>query len=327
MKVYVTGATGFIGTHLMHLMAQTDHELTCLVRETSDVSTLRLLGIPTVVGDVTDRASLERSIPGHDALINLANVYDFWVPDKRVYHEVNVEGTRNVLETALAADVAKVVHVSTFVIYGKPVECPFDEECEPGPVRFSEYAQSKYEGDFVAWELYEQKRLPLVLIYPGAVVGPGDPKPTGRYIANFINGRLPVTVFGESRMSFVHVRDVAKAILLALEKEGNIGEKYLVAPGAISFDEINAMISEITGVPVPKIPLPDFMVMLNARLLTALADITKKPPWRGMSVDQMRTMMEGGQVATSKVERELGLTYTPIRTAIDEAIASYQTSP
>ena len=85
MKVFVTGATGFIGTHLARRMAQMDHELTCLVRKTSDVSTLRALDIPTATGDVTDRASLVRSMPGHDAVINLANVYDFWLPDKRVY--------------------------------------------------------------------------------------------------------------------------------------------------------------------------------------------------------------------------------------------------
>ena len=91
MKVFVTGATGFIGTHLAKRMAQTDHELTCLVRETSDVSTLRALNIPTIIGDVTHRASLVRSMLGYDAVINLANVYDFWVPDKRVYQDVNVE--------------------------------------------------------------------------------------------------------------------------------------------------------------------------------------------------------------------------------------------
>lgn len=85
MKVFVTGTTGFIRAHLARRMAQTDHELTCLVRKTSDVSTLRALKILTVIGDVTDRASLARSMPGHDAVINLANAYAFWVPDKRVY--------------------------------------------------------------------------------------------------------------------------------------------------------------------------------------------------------------------------------------------------
>ena len=324
MKVFITGATGFIGTHLARRMAQTDHEFTCMVRETSNVSTLRALKIPTVIGDVTDRASLARSMPGHDAVINLANVYAFWVPDKRVYQDVNVEGTRNVMETALMSSVAKVVHVSTSLIYGKPVECPFTEDCEPGPVRFSAYAQTKYEGDQIAWELYKQQGLPLVAIYPSGVLGPDDHKASGRYIENLANGRLPVTVFNESALTFVHVRDVAEAILCALEKEGNIGEKYLVGARAITFNETNSIISEITGTSVPRIQLPDAMVMLNARLLTAIADVTKRPPLWDMSLDQMRTMKEGFQFDGSKAERELGFTYTPLRTAYEEAIASYQ---
>ncbi|MGC9523449.1 MAG: NAD-dependent epimerase/dehydratase family protein [Anaerolineae bacterium] len=324
MKVFITGGTGFIGTHLVRLMAQTDHELTCLVRATSDVSTLRDLGIPMALGDVTDRASLERTMPGHDALIHLANVYDFWVPDKSIYRNVNVEGTRNVMEVALAEDVAKVIHVSTCVIYGKPAACPFDETCEPGPIRFSEYAQSKYEGTEIAWHLYEEQSLPLVVIYPGAVLGPNDDKATGRYINNLANGQLPMTVFTQSVLTFVHVKDIAEAILRALEKEGNIGEKYLIGAEALSFAEANAMVSDVSGAPIPKFQLPSIVVMLAARVLTAVADLTKRPPLWDMSLDQMRTIKEGSRFDGSKAERELGLTYTPVHTAIQEALASHR---
>jgi len=324
MKTFITGATGFIGTHLAERLAPTEHELCYLVRKTSDVSRLRKLGVTLITGDVTDKDSLLDGMKGCDWVINLANVYSFWEPNRQVYTDVNVGGTRNVMEAALETGVAKVVHMTTSVVYGKPAGDPFTEESAVGPIRFSEYAQTKYAGTLAAWELYEKKGLPLVMIYPGAVVGPDDPKPTGQYIMDLINRRLPAAVFQDSVLTFVHVRDVAEAIVRALEKGDNIGEKYLVGKHQLSFRELNQMISEVSGVPLPKIRLPDSLVMLNAALLTWLADLTKKPPMWGMSKDQMRTMKEGLRFDGRKAERELGITYTPIHVAIEEAIASYR---
>lgn len=324
MKVFITGATGFIGTHLVERLAQTEHELYCLVRKTSHMSRLEELGVTLITGDVTDKASLLEGMRGCDWVINLANIYSFWEPNKQIYTDVNVEGTRNVMEAAWETGVSKVVHVSTSVVYGKPADDPFTEESAIGPVRFSEYARTKYAGTLTAWELYEKNGLPLVMIYPGAVVGPGDPKPSGQYIMDLIHRRLPTTVFHDSILTFVHVRDVAEAIVRALEKEDNIGEKYLVGKHQLSFREVNEMISEISGVPLPKIRLPDSLVMINAALLTWLADLTRKPPMWAMSTDQMSTMKEGLRFDGSKAERELGITYTPIRVALEEAIASYR---
>jgi len=248
----------------------------------------------------------------------------FWEPDKQIYTKVNVEGTRNVMECALEIGISKVVHVSTVAVFGKPVDCPYVEESPVGPVRFSEYARTKYAGDLIAWELYEKKGLPLVMVYPGGVLGPGDPKATGQYIKDLIHRRLPARVFEDSIITCVHVRDVAEVIVRALEKGNNIGEKYLVCKEQLSFKEINEMVREISGVPLPKIHLSDFLVMINAALLTWWADIIKKPPLWGMSKDQIRSMKEGFRTDGSKAERELGIIYTPIRVALEEAIASFQ---
>ena len=324
MKIFITGATGFIGTHLVNRLAQTEHELVCLVRKTSNVSQLEKLNLTLIRGDVTDKNSLLEGMRGCQWVINLANIYTFWEPDKRVYTDVNIGGTRNVMECALELGVSKVVHVSTGGIYGKPADCPFCEESEVGPVRFSEYFRTKYEGDLIAWDMYEKKGLPLVMVYPGGVLGPGDPKPSGQYIKDLIFRRLPARVFEDSILTWVHVRDVAEVILRAAEKENNIGEKYLAAKHQLSLGEMNQMVSEISGVALPRFRLPDFMVKANATLLTFLSDITKKPPMWGMAKDQIRTMKEGFVIDGSKAERELGITYTPVRVAIEEAIASYR---
>lgn len=323
MRVFVTGATGFIGSHTAERLARAGHELICLVRSTSDTGRLKQLSATLTLGDITDRGSLLEGMRGCDWVVNVAAAYSFWLPRKRTYAEVNVGGARNVMECALETGVSKVVHVSTVAIYGKPAERPFNEDSEPGPVRFSEYARTKYEGDLIAWELCKTKGLPLVMVYPGGVLGPDDPKPAGEYIQNLIDGRLPATLLEDALFPWVHVGDVAEVIVRAAEKEGNIGEKYLAVGQNLTFGQINQMISEISGVPLPKLKMPDSLAMANAMLLTLFADIIKKPPLWGMASDQIRTMKEGGDVNGSKAERELGITYTPIRVALEEAIASF----
>jgi len=297
--------------------------LRCLARKTSDTSALKEVGAEIITGDLTDKESLREGMKGCDWVINIAAVYKFWVPDKRIYRDINVTGTQNVMECALEAGVAKVVHVSTGGIYGKPRDYPFSEESPVGPVRFSEYFQTKYEGDLIAWEVHKSKGLPLVMIYPCAVLGAGDPKTTGQYIKDILYRRMPATVLHDSILTWVYVKDVAEAIVRAAEKENNSGEKYLIGKHQLSIKEINNLISEISGVPLPKLSLPDFIVSLNAKFLTILANLIKKPPLWGMSVDQIKTMKEGFVVDGSKAERELGIRYTPVREALKEAVASF----
>jgi dihydroflavonol-4-reductase len=296
----------------------------CLVRKTSRVDELKELGVTLVEGDVTDKESLLKGMKGCQWVVNLANIYSFWEPDKNRYSQVNINGTRNVMESALENGISKIMHVSSLVIWGKPIACPFNEDTPVGPIRFSEYARTKYAGDLIAWEFYEKRKLPLVMLYLGAVLGPGDPKATGQYFKNYIDGKIPARMFVNSVMTYVHVKDVAEAIVKALEQENNTGEKYLIGKYRETFGNITKMLSEVSNVPLPKMALPPSVTMVMASLVTCMANISKKPPWLGMSIDQMRTMKEGSQFDGSKSEEELGITYTPIRTAIEEAIASYR---
>lgn len=324
MKIFITGATGFIGMHLVNRLARTKHKIYCLVWGTSQVDTLKELGAEVIEGDVTNRASIIKGMSGCDWVVHLANIYSFWEPHKRLYSKVNVEGTQNLMECALVTKVTKVIHISTSLIYGKPADQPFTEESAVGPIRFSMYAQSKYEGDLIIWEMLEKKGLPVVVIYPAGVLGPGNPKASGLYIRDLIHRRLPATVFHDSTLTWVHVRDVAEGILRALEKDNNIGEKYLLGAETLSMQQFNELIRDISGIPLPRLHMPDTLVMLNAALLTWIANLTKKPPMWGMAADAMRMIKEGIHFDGSKAERELGLTYTPIREAIEEEVSSYK---
>ncbi len=322
MKIFITGGTGFIGRHTVELLAQGNHKLTLLVRKTSDTTFLKNQNVSMVVGDITDKQPLLEGMKDCDSIINIAGHYTFWEPDKKIYSEINIKGTQNVLECALKTGIKKVVHISTAGIYGKPKEEPFTEESSVGPVQYSEYFRTKYEGERIAWNLSEKKGLPLVVIYPVCVLGAGDTKASGRYIQDLINRKLPATVFKNRIFSFVYVKDLAQAIVNALEKDNNIGEKYLVGNYRYKWGEINKMISEISGVPLPMFSLPDSVTMMNAFFLTGLANLIKKPPLWGMAIDQMKVMRVGFSVDGSKAERELGIKYTPIHLALQEAIDS-----
>jgi dihydroflavonol-4-reductase len=322
LKLLITGATGFIGRHLVRRLGGTGHDVRCLVRRASDVPDMRTLGASPSIGDVTNRSSLNEGLTGRDCVVNLANVYSMWEPDKSIYETVNVTGTRNVLECALACGISKIVHVSTAGVYGKPAEVPFNEESQAGPQRFSEYTRTKYEGERAAREFCRSHNLPLVVISPGAVIGPGDTKPTGKYIEDLIAGRMPVTVYRDVVMTYVHVRDVAEAILLATESAGAAGETYLIGKHQLSFGGYNELVGEVSGAPLPKINLPDAVVRVSAAILTALSDITKRPPPWGICVDQANMARVGFRFDGSKAERDLGLRYTPIRDTIEETVAS-----
>lgn len=319
MRVFVTGATGFIGTEFVRRLASTPHEVRCLARPQSRVSAIEALGATAVRGDVTDPASIARGVEGCDWVVHLANVYEFWLADRTAFDRVNIEGTRHVMEAALAAGVSKAVHVSSVVAYGDATGT-VTERTAFGPRAHGDYGRTKRAAEQLALDYFTTHRLPVVIIAPGAVLGAGDPKATGRYVADLVRGRVPAQLWPDAPFPFVHVRDVAEAILLALEKDGNAGEKYLVVGETSSFGALNRMAAEIAGVRPPRFTMPGPLAMTGARAATAVSTVTGTPPLMGMAIEMFRMMRHGLAVDGSKAARELGLVYTPLRTAIEDEI-------
>lgn len=320
MRILITGGTGFIGKRVVSRLKGSGHQIRCLARRTSEVGPLTAAGAEIVVGDVTDKASVTAAMTGCQRVINLANLFELWIPDRSQYHAVNVEGTRNVLEAALAAGVDKVVHISTMAVYGDAA-WPISERSELGPHCASEYARTKREGDEVAWALHREKGLPLVVVMPAAVAGGGDPKATGRYLRRLARGHMPAQILTSHVFPFVYVGDVAEAVVRALEKPGNIGEKYLVSGESMTFGQLNHVVAELSGRHLPLLTFPDWLTVASARACTALADVVGTPPLLDLAFDQVAMMKQGFQIDGTRAARELGFTYTPIREAVREAIA------
>jgi dihydroflavonol-4-reductase len=321
MKIFITGGTGFIGKTLVKSLANTDHELVCLARKTSDTRTLKAAGVKVVTGDVMDKESLKRGMRGCDWVVHLASNFEFWLPNRKIYQEVNIQGIRNLMESVLEEEITKVVHISTIAVYGN-ANWPITEGSEYGQACASEYAQTKRKGDEIAWKMVAEQGLPLVVVYPGAVVGSDDPKACGRYIKNFARHRMPAQVLVDAPFCWVYVEDVCQAIVKALLLEGNIGEKYFVSAANMTFGEVNKIVCDIAGVSLPALRLPDSLTVISARLLTAISDLIKSPPLLDLAVDQVALMKQGFRVDASKAERELGIHYTPIRNAFEAAVVS-----
>lgn len=302
MRIFVTGATGFIGAHVAWRLLASGYQLHCLVRETSNTINIKKMGVVLHVGDIRDKLSIIEGMNGCEAVVNLAANVSFRQPDKRIYTEVNVVGTRNVMEAALETGISKIIHVGSAAIYGEPIDCPFREDSPVGPHRQSEYTRTKYAGDQVIWDIYNQHGLPLVVVYPGCVVGPDDPNITEQLIMDYIRLKLSEGVPSEGYVTVVHVADVAEAIVRALEKNDNIGEKYLIGKHHLSYQDLNRLLQESCGVELLEAPLPHCVVWITAAFLAGT-----------------RMVFDG-----SKAERELGLAYTPLSTAINDTMFAHK---
>lgn len=318
--VLVTGATGFVGGAVVRHLRERGSPVRAFVRDEARAAGLSWLRSPVAVcvGDILDPASLRQAMDGCCLVLNCAGLNSFWEPDKRAYERINVEGTRTVMTAALEAGVPKVVHVSTVMAYGFPERMPFSADSPVGP-HMSGYARSKHSGDEAAWELHRLRGLPLVVVSLAAVVGRGDPKAVMQ-IRSFVEGRVPVMIGTPNLFTYVDIDDAAEAIVRAGLAAGNVGSRYLVGAHRLTTEQYFGIISEVSGVPLPRLRMGRTAAMALARLLTAWAWVTGRPPL--MPLDLMRTVFHGSLLFDGETAAaQLGLEYAPIGKTLAEAVA------
>ncbi len=321
MNIFLTGATGFIGRYTARRLAAGGHSVTCLVRNAARLDGVAALpGVRVVTGDLSDRRALAAAMRGCECAINLAGQYAMWHPDPASFTRANVDGLRNLLDAAVESGVGKFVHVSTVAVYGKPADRPFTEDSAPGPRLFSAYARSKAAGEALAWQACREQGLPLVVVYPGICLGAGDDRASGQYIRLVLFRRTPSTIFHHSPATYLHVCDAAEGIARAAEKPGNAGEKYLLGRETLTGRQYADLIRACGGMRLPPFRLPDPVVLAASYLFTGLSALTRRPPLWTLSVDAGWTLYHGFCFDGSKAERELGLRYTPVRQAMQEAV-------
>jgi dihydroflavonol-4-reductase len=322
MKVFVTGATGFIGASLARELLRDGYEVRALARPASDRSNLKGLDLEICEGDLRDSDSLHRGLKGCEILFHAAADYRLWTRNPDQMYEINVGGTRNILEAALDHGLSRVVYTSSVGTLGNPGNgLPGDEET---PVTLGDmvghYKKSKFLAEREA-ESFLKKGLPLVIVNPSTPVGALDikPTPTGRIIVDFLNRKMPAYL--DTGLNIIDVVDCARGHILAA-REGRIGEKYILGNENLTLQRIFAMLGEITGLAAPRVRLPYTPILLAAYVNEAISRLTGKEPLIPLAGVQMaRKFMF---FDPSKAVRELGLPQRPVVESLRTAVAWFR---
>jgi len=322
VKALVTGASGFVGAALARTLLAAGWQVRALVRAGSDRRNLQALTLETVIGDLTDPPSLRRAVEGCDAVFHAAADYRLWVPNPQSMYYVNVDGTRNLLDAAHRAGVARIVYTSSVACVGLPADG--GPGTEQTPVSLADmvghYKRSKFLAEQVALEA-AARGVPVVIVNPAAPVGPRDlkPTPTGQMVLDAALGRTPAYV--DTGLNVVHVDDVAVGHVLAFH-HGRVGERYILGGENLPLRTILVEITGLAGRAPPRLRLPHSVVLPIAYVAEGLARLRGKPT--RVTVDSVRMARKRMYFSSEKAERELGYRFRPARLAFEDALGWFR---
>jgi dihydroflavonol-4-reductase len=318
MKALVTGASGFVGGAVVRTLVQAGIDVRVLSRPSSDPQNYAQLNVESVEGELRERNSLRRALTGCRQLYHIAAHYALWAKDPSIFYDVNVTGTRTLLEIARDVGIERIVYCSTIGAIGLPPGGGLGTEATPVSLdqMAGHYKRSKYLAEQEVLKL-AREGLPVVIVNPSAPVGIGDvrPTPTGQVIVDFMKGRMPAYI--ETGMNIVDVDDVAAGHLLAMQK-GRTGERYILGNKNLMLREVFEILSRLTGVKAPSIKLPRLAILPLAYLNEWMSNLTGQPP---------RIPLEGVKMAKYKMHydcrkaiKELGIPQTPPEVALEKAV-------
>jgi dihydroflavonol-4-reductase len=324
LKAFVTGATGFLGSHVARVLAEQGAELRLLVRPTSDLRNLGGLNAERVVGDLRDPASIEKAVSGCDVVFHVAADYRLWVRDPAEMYRSNVEGTRALLEAARKQGVRRVVYTSSVATMGfmsglRSKNGPVADEESPVSLAgmIGHYKRSKFMAEQVAVKA-AKSGVDVVIVNPTTPIGERDikPTPTGRIVVDFLKRKFPAYV--ETGLNLVDATECARGHVQALEK-GRSGERYILGGENLSLKQILDRLAEITGLKSPTVKLPYFFAlatgvvdeMVTGRLL-------RREP--RATIDAVRMGRKMMFVSSVKAERELGWRTVPVDGALRRSV-------
>jgi nucleoside-diphosphate-sugar epimerase len=248
MRYFLTGATGFLGGVLARQLREAGHEVHAVIRSPQKASELKSLGVKLFQGDVTDKDSMREAMQGVDGVFHLAAWYKIGAKDKSDAERVNVQGTRNVLELMKELRIPKGVYTSTLAVNSDTHGELKNESYHFSGTHLTEYDRTKAAAHDVAKQFIAEG-LPLVIVMPGAIYGPGDTSALRRSFLDYLQGKLPMLP-NKAGVCWAHVEDAAQGHILAMER-GVIGETYIIAGEPCTYQEAFQIASHITGKSAP----------------------------------------------------------------------------
>ena len=324
MKALVTGATGFLGSHVARVLAEQGAELRLLVRPTSDLRNISDLNADRVVGDLRDAASIEKALSGCDVVFHVAADYRLWVRgrDSDEMYRSNVEGTRAVLEAARKQGVRRVVYTSSVATMGFTSGTNNGNVAdEQSPVGIADmighYKRSKFMAEQVAVQA-ARAGVDVVIVNPTTPIGERDikPTPTGRIVLDFLKRKFPAYV--ETGLNLVDATECARGHIQALEK-GRSGERYILGGENLTLKQILDRLAAITGLPSPTVKLP-YIFALAAGVVDEMVTgrvLGREPR---ATIDTVRMGRKMMFVSSAKAERELGWRTVPVDAALRRSV-------
>ncbi len=322
MTTLVTGATGFLGSHVARQLAQRGERVRVLVRATSDTRALEGFETEAFIGDLRDRASLDRAMGGVARVFHVAADYRLWARQPREIYESNVTGTRNLLEAARRAGVERLVYTSTVATVAVPRKGALPDETTRATLAemIGHYKRSKFQAEELVMRAADAG-MPVVTVNPTTPIGPGDwkPTPTGKIIVDFLNGRMPGYV--DTGLNFVPVEDCAFGHLLAADR-GRVGERYILGGRNMTLIEALRMLAGISGRRVPQWKIPHALAYAAGCLDTAISRVLGREP--RIPLEGVRMARHKMFVDASKAGRELGFTPGPVEAALERAVSWYE---
>lgn len=249
MKYFLSGATGFLGNVLARQLRAAGYEVHASVRNPAKASDLQSLGVKLFAGDVTDKESMREAMQGVDGVYHVAGWYKIGTRDKHNGEKVNVQGTRNVLELMKELRIPRGVYTSTLAVNSDTHGQLVDESYRFTGKHLSEYDRTKAVAHDIA-DQFISEGLPLIIVMPGLIYGPGDTSTLRRNIIDFLHGQLPMLPT-QTTLCWGHVDDIAHGHILAMEK-GQIGETYIIAGEPSTLQNTFQLASHLTGKDAPR---------------------------------------------------------------------------
>lgn len=321
MKIFVSGATGSIGAHLVKILSERGHTTHVLVRSMEKASKLAFENVFPFQGDITDKNSVDAAMKGCEQAYHVAAYAEVWAKDTEVFYDINVRGTVNVMQSAVDHQIKRVVFTSTAGIFGPSINGIINEEKIRDIDLFNEYEGSKLMAESLVKDFVNLQGLDVVIVSPTRVYGPflfGEPSSTTLVIHKYVNERWRLYP-GDGRGigNYVYIEDVALGHILAMEK-GKTGETYLLGGNNYNYIDFFNLLGEASGIKRKMVRIPMWAQMSFARMQLFMAlrfgrlpDVTPKWIVRGKYHYEL---------SPEKAIRELGLPITPIKEGLEKSV-------
>ena len=326
MTVFLTGATGFVGSAVLRQLLAAGNDVRVLARENGDRRNINGVPCEVIEGDLGDPNTYKAALKGCSGLFHVAADYRIWAPDAVAMNRINVDGTRDLLRLAAECGVERIVYTSSVATLGLNKDgTPSNEET---PCSFTDmigvYKRSKFLAEAEVRRLVSEESIPVVTVNPSAPIGPRDikPTPTGRIVVDAASGKMPAYV--DTGLNFVHVEDVADGHLLAYER-GKVGQRYILGGENYTLLQILTEISDLVGLKPPSIKLPQNVLLPIAYFVESVSRLTGS--WEPfVTVDGVRMSKKLMYFSSNKAKETLGYKARSVKTAVADAIEWYRSN-